>query len=159
MRKLDLQPNARSSVQRLRKNATEQKKRAQRRRQSQQRVFFPEARLHRLMRTMTEIRVAQKAAVFVAAVLDYLTAELLDVSHILKTAEKTPKKFLTTRHLYLAVQYDAEMDQVLGHNIVWHNGGAIPHIHAALLRRPARKKRAGIQRKRKQKTASKPRSK
>lgn len=93
---------------------------------------FPVGRIARYMRTNSTVhRLNATAAVFMAAVLQYLCVEILIVAGALCTSEK--KKRITPHHLNLAVKGHefVELGQLLGKVTIAH-GGVKSHIHRAL---------------------------
>lgn len=92
---------------------------------------FPVGRIHkRLKNGDYASRISAGAPIFLAGVLEYLTAEVLELAG---NATKDLKlKRITPRHLVLAIKGDEELDTLVG-NAIFPSGGIIPHIHRALL--------------------------
>lgn len=70
-------------------------------------------------------RVSQGAGVYLAGVIEYLTAEILELSG--NAAKDMRKKRITPRHIKLAIGHDNELEELL-RNIIIPEGGVIPTL-------------------------------
>jgi histone H2A len=92
---------------------------------------FPVGRVGRAMRSgRYGARVANTAPIYLAAVMEYLTAEVLELAG--NVAIETKKVRITPRHLTLAIRNDDELEKLLAH-VTLSQGGVSPHILKILL--------------------------
>jgi len=92
---------------------------------------FPVTRIGRFLKKgKYATRVGQGASVYLAAVLEYLTAEVLELAG--NCAKDHKKKRVIPRHIQLAVRNDEELNKLFA-NVTIAQGGVLPNIHAVLL--------------------------
>ena len=74
---------------------------------------FPVGRIHRYLKTCvpSRNRVSGKSAVFMAAVLEYLVAEVVELAG--HAARDFKMKRISPRHLLLAIRGDDELDELI----------------------------------------------
>jgi len=92
---------------------------------------FPVGRIHsQLKKGRFAERIGAGAPVYLAAVLEYLAAEILELAG---NASRDNKKVrIIPRHIQLAVRNDEELNKLLN-NVTIATGGVIPNIHSVLL--------------------------
>eukprot|EP01083_Nonionella_stella_P263218 894369_1 len=101
-------------------------------------IVMPVPRVARVMKTGKYAeRFGRTAPVFMAGVLDYLVAELVDLSGAI--AKSSKKKRITPRAVNLAIRSDADMNALLGDALV-SGGGVLPHINKVLLKGKKKKR-------------------
>ncbi|NP_001080881.1 core histone macro-H2A.2 isoform X1 [Xenopus laevis] len=94
-------------------------------------VIFPVGRMMRYLRRGThKYRIGMGAPVYMAAVIEYLAAEILELAG--NAARDNKKSRITPRHILLAVANDEELNQLL-RGVTIASGGVLPRIHPELL--------------------------
>lgn len=101
-------------------------------------LTFPVGRIARyLRRNRVSARVGAGAPVYAAAVLEYLCAEVVELSS--SAARDNKKQRIIPRHIQLAVRNDEELNKLFG-GVTIASGGVLPNIHAILLPKNNRSK-------------------
>uniref|UniRef100_A0A8D0GWN6 Histone H2A n=1 Tax=Sphenodon punctatus TaxID=8508 RepID=A0A8D0GWN6_SPHPU len=92
---------------------------------------FPVGRVQRLLRRGNYAeRIGSGAPVYLAAVLEYLTAEVLELAG--NAASENKRSRIGPRHIQLAVRNDEELNKLFS-GVTISEGGVMPNIHAQLL--------------------------
>ncbi|KAF5383520.1 hypothetical protein D9615_003597 [Tricholomella constricta] len=103
---------------------------------------FPVGRIHRLLKKGNLAKRigagAPGALLYLAAVLEYLAAEILELAG--NAARDNKKIRIVPRHLQLAIRNDEELNRLLG-SVIISGGGVVPHIAPELLPLPSKAKR------------------
>ncbi|XP_075248700.1 late histone H2A.1-like [Convolutriloba macropyga] len=92
---------------------------------------FPVSRVHRYLKKGNYANhIGYAAPVYLTAVLEYLTAEILELAG--NAAKDNKKARIVPRHLQLAVRNDEELNRLLK-DVTIAQGGVLPNIHSVLL--------------------------
>ncbi|GLJ25830.1 hypothetical protein SUGI_0494750 [Cryptomeria japonica] len=101
---------------------------------------FPVGRISRyLKKGRYAKRVGTGAPVYLAAVMEYLAAEVLELAG--NAARDNKKNRIIPRHVLLAVRNDEELGKLLSGVTIAH-GGVLPNIHQVLLPKKTAEKAA-----------------
>lgn len=101
---------------------------------------FPVGRTARYLREgRYASRIGGAAPVYLASVLEYLCAEVLELAG--NAAKDNKRHRINPRHIQLAVRNDEELSQLLS-DVTVAQGGVLPNIHQSLLPKKKRKKGA-----------------
>lgn len=105
-------------------------------------LIFPVGRIGSLLKSgQYARRIGGSAAVYMAAVVEYLVAEMLELS--VKAAAQNSKKpkRISPRTLTLAVRHDDDLGALL-QNVTVSNGGVLPNVNKALAKKSKKSKSA-----------------
>jgi histone H2A len=107
-------------------------------------LTFPVGRVAKNMKRMKlSKRYGKGGPVYMAAVLEYLAAELLELGG--NAARDNKVRRINPRHLTLAIRNDQELNKFIGKDTTIPNGGVIPNIHQVLLPKKSKKKQTDEQ--------------
>ncbi len=101
-------------------------------------LHFPVGRIHRRLKEglLKKQRCGGSAAIYCAALLEYLVAEVIELAgHACKELDT---KRIKPRHLLLAIRGDEELSKVITATI--REGGVVPHLHQQLEKKKKKSK-------------------
>jgi histone H2A len=110
-------------------------------RQTKAQIIFPPSITEKFLRNFgnTKIMVTSTSPVFLAAVLEYLTYEVLDLASIYCKDNKRIR--ITIRDLEVVIRSDEELNKLFTKlNITFLGGGVVPYIHESLLKKNKKKR-------------------
>jgi histone H2A len=139
-------------------NLVKKSKEKSKTRSSRAELLMPVARVHRhLKRGRYAERVGSGAPVYMAAVLEYLASEVLELAG--NAARDNKKKRITPRMITLALRSDEELSELVS-TVVIAEGGVVPNINAALLKpvdkKPKKEKAEGDEKEEEKKAEDEP---
>jgi len=95
-------------------------------------LVFPVPRIENIMVELSNAeRKAETSAVYLAAVLEYISGEVLELAS--NAARSNKKVRVTPRHIKLAILNDEELTKLF-QGVVF-SGGVLPHIESALIKK------------------------
>lgn len=93
-------------------------------------IIFPPSRFENIMREIDPVkRISKEASIFLAASIEYCVEELLEGANDVET-EKT--KRIKPRDIYIAIERDKDLSDLVGSSVIIPNSGVIPNINEAL---------------------------
>lgn len=102
------------------------KRKSSKKKQQRKKLLFPARGAKQFLRRgENKYRIGHNTSVALAAIIQYLTMEVLHLSG--KIAEKLEKTKIEPRHILLAIRMDDELNELLSHVTV-ARGGILPDI-------------------------------
>ncbi|XP_026483731.1 histone H2A, sperm-like [Vanessa tameamea] len=94
-------------------------------------LHFPVGRIHKILKKGNYApRIGGGAPVYLAAALEYLSAEILELAA--EVAKENNKSRVIPRHILFAIKNDEELNRMLS-GVTISQGGVLPAIHSQLL--------------------------
>lgn len=101
-------------------------------------LTFPVSRLQSNLRKGNYAkRIGTAGSVYLAGVLEYLAAEVLELSG--QAAKEHKRVRINPRHMLLAIKHDPELTELLD-GACFSEAGVMPNIHPALVMKSSKKK-------------------
>ena len=91
---------------------------------------FPTLRMRRNLKKSTKCKVTKEAGIYLAAILEYCTAEVVELAG--ENAIQKKKKRIMPRHVMMAMKNDEEISKLVGKAIIASAGCNPAGIHPSL---------------------------
>lgn len=117
-------------------------------RQSKANIIFPPSITEKFLRDFgtTRLFIKSSAPIFLAAVLEYITSDILSSASINCIEEKRTR--IVVKDIELSVRNDSELDRLIRSlNFLFIGGGVVPFIHPLLLQKKPSKPSTSAKRK------------
>eukprot|EP00933_Yihiella_yeosuensis_P046931 TRINITY_DN4254_c0_g7_i1.p1 TRINITY_DN4254_c0_g7~~TRINITY_DN4254_c0_g7_i1.p1 ORF type:complete len:162 (+),score=47.12 TRINITY_DN4254_c0_g7_i1:69-554(+) len=98
---------------------------------SRAKICFPVARFKKALKQGGYAkRAGVGGAIYLTAVIEYITAEILELAG--NAAKEQKKNRIIPRHIQLAIRNDEELNKYMS-NVTIQGGGVIPNVHQTLM--------------------------
>jgi histone H3/H4 len=95
-------------------------------------IIFPPSLIEKFLRNCSKFYISSLTSVYIAAVLEFITFEILDIS--VKNCKERKRNRITVRDMELAIRNDIELDILFKkYNITFLGGGVVPFIHNSFI--------------------------
>ena len=109
-------------------------------------LIFSIPRVENIIRDNFNGRVSETAAIYLTAILEYISSELLELSG--NAARDNKKIIIQPKHLMMAIENDIELKYLAkAVNFDVLGGGVLPHIHPILLKSKSKKSKTSKRKK------------